>query len=236
MKQYEYTVAKIDSLEKQLAEMREMMQRLLYERQFTVPHGYVPPDYARYGQGFIRGEGFAHGGAPQNSQYTLATGHTPPPPPPPTSQYPQETTHQRPTESDPINEIPTTRAGDRVAMMAAPASSTFSTAQANGINNGQNGGRRLFRFGGTDAAASNAPSTKPPLARMSLSPRTLKNKLTPSEMALDVFMKHSTDNVGHRRICCRLDGVTLSTPTLMRAHYERCHMADASAWFATFQG
>lgn len=236
MKQYEYTVAKIDSLEKQLAEMREMMQRLLYERQFTVPHGYVPPDYARYGQGFIRGEGFAHGGAPQNSQYTLATGHTPPPPPPPTSQYPQETTHQRPTESDPINEIPTTRAGDRVAMMAAPASSTFSTAQANGINNGQNGGRRLFRFGGTDAAASNAPSTKPPLARMSLSPRTLKNKLTPSEMALDVFMKHSTDNVGHRRICCRLDGVTLSTPTLMRAHYERCHMADASAWFATVQG
>jgi hypothetical protein len=138
---------------------------------------------------------------------------------------------------DPINRSPPIRGEEHAVTTSAPASSTsFSTPQAGGVENGQRGGRRLFRFGGaTSAAANDAPSRKPPLPKLSQSPRTLKNRLTSSEVALDLFMKHSTENVGHRRICCRLDGVTLSTLTLMRAHYERCHVADASAWFATYQ-
>ena len=224
MQQYEYTLARIGSLESQLAEMREMMQRLLYERQSTAPYANSQSEYARHAQRYDY-LGPRAQEAPQQAQFPLASWNVSPPS---QSEPPREafvpalrkpsTTEQSKEATKPLDE----------KAHSSPETSPMSLSQRAGDPSDiSNGKIRLLRLGGPSARTMNAATfLKPPIAK----PKTLKTKL-PSETALDLFMKNSTDDIGHRRIRCRLDGISLSTHTLMRAHYERCHLDDAASWF-----
>ena len=198
LRERDYMVTKIDSLESELASMREMMQRVLHERDLASRFDLSAPSH---------GSGYFDRPA---SQSMNGTGYAVAPPYPFTSYVDSQSA---PVSRDPVHSWPSRSFG----LEHFPRSKTYSTRPRSEAHPKM----RLVRLGDGDRPC--------PSMRIE-APRRGTLVHVSDDSILEKYLRAHSEEIAPKTFRCAIDGVVVSSETLLRAHFERAHAQDAEAY------
>ena len=197
--EYEYNIAKIDLLERELTAMREMMMRMSYAHSngSTENVSGARPSH----KGAIEPIASSAPDLAQNQEYWQSTGYDA------AQKHASRVSQRRLYDTPP--------AAKQFVLVHDPSSTSPGSLPK--VQKRHKVTRKLIRL---DAAVPSKP-TNPSIE----SAAQLRRKI--SEADMDAFVQMNSNKVAPMRYQCAFDGVTLSTSAMLRNHFERFHVDDA---------